>query len=266
MNFLKKQALNLSLLLATMAPLASNAKSDVETADKNKLELSGFANTSVRNGYYFTIGPLAGDRETSRLVNQMDFGVSIGNLTISTWASYAPLRNQIDEIDVIATYDLGSKEFKVASQPFTISGALGLMAFTYVKGSQAGDKTDILPNANFNISTILFGDKSTALNLFYMHNVVKDPVQNGGALMATLSQDVGKLGPVSISTNAYGAYGTDLYEFNDALLGRLGASASIDLTDNVSLSADVAKQWSTKDYASSIPNDWICGLTLSAKF
>ena len=273
MNFIKKQALNLSLLLSTMAPLVSNAQTETVSDDKNKTEVSGFANLSVRNGYYFVIGPLAGIHDTpkhrsqNKFVTQGSFGFTKGNLTLSTWFDYVPMRGDIDEIDLVANYDLGSKDFKLGEQPFTLAGTAGIMAFTYPDGSQAGGAPDLLPNANVNISTPIIGDKKTSLNLFYMQNVVPNKMQAGGALLTTLEQEIGSWGPVSVSANAFGAYGAGLYDFKGSLLGRLGTNVSVDLGDDLTLSGDYSYQFTGPDQDKDvIPQESIFGLTLSKNF
>ncbi|MBN1175647.1 hypothetical protein JXA48_03310 [Candidatus Woesearchaeota archaeon] len=268
MNIIKKSLAGLAFLVSTAMPMKAQMQTDSTLTDSSKQkDVSFFADISARNGYYFSIGPLAGNRETSKFVTQADFGAAVGNFTLSTWTDYAPLRGQVDEIDVSATYDLFSKDFKIGKQPFNLSATAGIMAFMYPVNSQAGGATDWLPNVNLNLSTPLFGEKSTSLNLFYMHDVVKDPVQNGGALMVTLDQEVGKFGPVSLSTNAYGAYGTDLYEFNGFLLSRIGAKASMDIGKNSSISADYSYQFTGPNQSeTSIPQESIFGITFSTNF
>jgi len=266
MNFIQKQLATLAIVASTFAPLNAQSNSQAETIDDSD-DVSCFANISARNGYYFSIGPLAGDKETSKFVTQASFGLDISILTLKTWIDYAPLRGQIDEIDISASYNLLSEDFKIAKHQFNISGSIGIMLFAYPDGSQAGDATDVLPNIDLNLSTNAFKDKKSSLNLFYMNNVVDDSVQNGAALMLNLEQELGKIGPVSLSTNAYGVLGLDLYEFHGPLLARLGVKASVDLTEKLSLSADYSYQFAGPNQNKEvIPQTSIFGITLGTKF
>lgn len=270
MTSLKSTLAGISLLAISSLPSFGQAKdtAKIVTAPSNQ-EVSFDASLSVRNGYYFTIGPLAGcnERAASKFVNQANLATTIGKFTLGTWIDYVPLRGQFDEIDATLKYAAGSAEFPLGKKSLALAVDAGIMAFMYPGGSLAGGASDILPNVNVNISYPLIDHKKTSLNVFYMHNIVKDEFRRGGALMVTLGQELGQIGPVSLSANAYGAYGADLYEFNGYLLSRLGTKASVKLSEHLTLSADYSYQITGKNQDRKvIPQESIFGATLSTNF
>lgn len=202
--------------------------------EDSKPNVSAFMNSRVGNGYFFMIGPKSGDGPASNFTSQTSFGTTIDNYTLGTWLAF-DREGQIHEIDVFASRSLGEKEVKIGNRAVTLAGEGQVMALIYPSGSPAGDATDFLLGLNLNASTTLMKDLETSLNFNYLHNVVKDDVQRGGALIIDLSQDLFKYGSLNLSGTLNKAIGTGLYNFSGDLLTRFGANASVSVSDNVSL-------------------------------
>lgn len=266
MNFIKKSLVTLAAIAATVGALSAQESTD-STFDKSKSELSAFADVGLANAYFFPIGPkVMGPNLKYDPAIQADFGFSVGKFTVLAWGSGSPARGQVDEVDLILNYAVGSKDFNIGKLPFTVSTNIGGMNWNYADGL-AGDKSDFLVTLSADLSSKLFANQNTSLNVSGMYNVVQNKVQNGGAVTGVLTQELPSLGPVDFSTSASATCGLDMYNLNGLLNPRLGANASVNLNGSSSLSLDYKYQFTgPKQSKEVIPQESIIELKYSIGF